>query len=453
MNPRAQFEAFRNWWVYMVSTFGMNTILILFLVYWSQGFRQFGALAITFYYKETLGLSPSTTQYIRTAIAIAWFIKPLYGMLSDNLPIMSYHRKSYLLLSGILGMCAYLSLFFIEHAFFSCLALVFSEFSLAIADVIADALMVEESRKDPKGGSGNLQSFCWITLSIGGFVSAPLGGVTLDYVPPKYIMGSLFVSPLFLVLAANKLEENPSRNSISLENIGTRMKDLVTTCKDPEILKPILFVFFARACSPSFPELMVYFMKDQLNFTASFISLLTTVGFVALGIGSFCYNKYLKNWEFRKVLGWGQVLLALIGLFDIMLVTGFYELISIPPQVFALGGDTVTVMVQFTFNVMPLFVLYSKLCPEGCEATLFALFASVSNVSIAFSVMFGGLLTDWFGIETGQYRLIWVLMILKSVTKLFPLPLLTLLPQTQEQEVELEVLDEPFSSSDSILKT
>jgi hypothetical protein len=45
----------------MLSTYSYNTLLILFLVYFAQGFKQFGQLAITNFYKEILDLEPATT--------------------------------------------------------------------------------------------------------------------------------------------------------------------------------------------------------------------------------------------------------------------------------------------------------------------------------------------------------------------------------------------------------
>ena len=61
-------------WSYMNSTFGSNTLTILFLVYWSQGFKSLSNVAITLYYKDNFGLDPSVTQYIRTLIMVAWLI-------------------------------------------------------------------------------------------------------------------------------------------------------------------------------------------------------------------------------------------------------------------------------------------------------------------------------------------------------------------------------------------
>ena len=39
-----------------------------------------------------------------TALAAApWMVKPLYGFLSDTLPIFGYRRRSYLIVCGLLG--------------------------------------------------------------------------------------------------------------------------------------------------------------------------------------------------------------------------------------------------------------------------------------------------------------------------------------------------------------
>ena len=46
-----------------------------------------------------------------TAIsAFPWMIKPLYGFLSDTVPILGYKRRSYLIICGLLGMTCLLQL-------------------------------------------------------------------------------------------------------------------------------------------------------------------------------------------------------------------------------------------------------------------------------------------------------------------------------------------------------
>ena len=84
-------------------------------------------------------------------------MKPIYGLLSDTFPIKGYHRKSYLLISGILGMGSYFLIFISNNIYLSAFGLTAGTYSLAIADSISDGLMVEKARIDPENGASTLQ--------------------------------------------------------------------------------------------------------------------------------------------------------------------------------------------------------------------------------------------------------------------------------------------------------
>lgn len=48
--------------------------------------------------------------------AAPWVVKPLYGFISDTVPIFGYRRRSYLIICGILGEMACLWLDLVEPA-------------------------------------------------------------------------------------------------------------------------------------------------------------------------------------------------------------------------------------------------------------------------------------------------------------------------------------------------
>ena len=48
--------------------------------------------------------------------AAPWVVKPLYGFISDTVPIFGYRRRSYLIICGILGEIACLWLQLVEPA-------------------------------------------------------------------------------------------------------------------------------------------------------------------------------------------------------------------------------------------------------------------------------------------------------------------------------------------------
>jgi hypothetical protein len=73
------------------------------LVYFVQGILGIASLAKTFYLKDTLHLGPAEMQLISSITILPWVIKPLYGFLSDTYPLFGYKRRSYLILSGLVG--------------------------------------------------------------------------------------------------------------------------------------------------------------------------------------------------------------------------------------------------------------------------------------------------------------------------------------------------------------
>lgn len=91
-------------WIHrMRSHFGDGLLLQIFFVYFTQGIRStLCSLGTSYYLKETLRLVPGRAESLRATAAMPWIIKPVYGIMSDSLPIWGTRRKSYLLLfSGV----------------------------------------------------------------------------------------------------------------------------------------------------------------------------------------------------------------------------------------------------------------------------------------------------------------------------------------------------------------
>ena len=97
-------------------------------------------------------------------VGLGWTIKPVYGLVSDFLPLGGSRRKGYLILMSALGLGSWLALAVAPTAYTTVLVLLMAcSFTLAFADVMADALMVETGRPlgltgefsvDSMGGNG-----------------------------------------------------------------------------------------------------------------------------------------------------------------------------------------------------------------------------------------------------------------------------------------------------------
>ncbi|EOD13350.1 hypothetical protein EMIHUDRAFT_256863 [Emiliania huxleyi CCMP1516] len=72
-----------------------------------RGFRALSGLATQFFLKDSLGLEPAAIQSLLATAALPWSVKPLYGLVSDAVPIRGQHRKPYLVLAAAVGLAAW----------------------------------------------------------------------------------------------------------------------------------------------------------------------------------------------------------------------------------------------------------------------------------------------------------------------------------------------------------
>src|SRR5215472_8434290 len=78
-------------------------LAILFaIVYFAQGMWYLPNQTITIVLKER-GLSAGQVATFFTISTVPWLIKPVYGLISDFVPLFGRRRKSYLLLTSTLA--------------------------------------------------------------------------------------------------------------------------------------------------------------------------------------------------------------------------------------------------------------------------------------------------------------------------------------------------------------
>ena len=102
-----------------------------------------------------MGLDPGEMQIYISIIHIPWSFKILYGLISDNVPIFGTRRKSWLIIMGIIQFITIFSLAMTEPKDPLAVALILATASLseAFVNVVSDAIMVIQSRRDPEFGS------------------------------------------------------------------------------------------------------------------------------------------------------------------------------------------------------------------------------------------------------------------------------------------------------------
>ncbi|KAL8105080.1 folate-biopterin transporter 1, chloroplastic isoform X2 [Apium graveolens] len=409
------------------------------MVYFVQGVLGLARLAVSFYLKDDLHLDPAETAVISGFSSLPWLIKPIYGFISDSVPLFGYRRRSYLILSGLLGAFSWsLMATFVDGKYAAAFSILMGSLSVAFSDVVVDSMVVERARGESQSMSGSLQSLCWGSSAFGGIVSAYFSGSLVEAYGVRFVFGVTALLPLLTTAVAVLVKEKPvtasawrQNNSLAdpgfLDTFKTSIVELWDAVTQRSVFLPTLFIFLWQA-TPHSDSAMFYFTTNKLGFTPEFLGRVKLVTSVASLMGVGLYNGFLKTVPLRKIFLITTIFGTALGLTQVFLVTGINRQLGISDEWFAIGDSLIiTVLGQASF--MPVLVLAARLCPEGMEATLFATLMSVSNGGSVLGGLLGAGLTQLFGVTKDRFDNLALLIILCNLSSLLPLPLLGLLPR------------------------
>lgn len=407
-------------------------LMAILLIYFVQGILGLARLAVSFFLKDDLGLTPSEVSAMLGIIILPWTIKPLLGFMSDGLPILGYRRRPYLILSGVLGTASWIALgTVVETALQATLTIALSSLSVAISDVIVDSLIVERARKESLGTAGSLQALCWGTSAVGGLLTAYLSGFLLEIFSTQIIFLITASFPLLVTLASAFIVEKPTGDRIKLENIKQQVKQIKNAITQKSIWLPTAFLFIWQA-TPTADSAFFFFTTNELGFQPEFLGRVRLVTSIAAIFGVWLFQRFLRGIPFRTIFAWSTVMSAVLGMTMLVLVTHANRAIGIDDHWFSLGDNLIlTMMGQIAF--MPVLVLAARLCPSGVEATLFALLMSVTNLAHLVSYEFGAVLMHWMGITETNFDRLWLLVMITNLSTLLPLPFINWLPDNREE--------------------
>ncbi|KAH6808893.1 Major facilitator superfamily protein [Perilla frutescens var. frutescens] len=408
------------------------------MVYFVQGVLGLSRIAVNFYLKDDLHLDPAETAIISGVSSLPWLVKPLYGFISDSIPLFGYRRRSYLVLSGLLGALSWgLMATFVATKYGVAFCILLGSLSVAFSDVVVDSMVVERARGESQSMSGSLQSLCWGSSAFGSIVSSYFSGSLVGAYGVRFVFGLTALLPLITSAVAVLVREQPVSGSMrgqnSESNTGflasskSSMIQLWNAVKQPNVFLPTLFIFAWQA-TPQSDSAMFYFTTNKLGFTPEFLGRVKFVTSVASLLGVGLYNGYLKTVRLRKIFMVTTIIGTALGMTQVLLVTGLNRKFGISDEWFAIGDSLIlTVLGQLSF--MPVLVLAAKLCPEGVEATLFATLMSICNAGSVLGGLMGAGLTRLFGVTKDRFDNLTPLIILCNLSSLLPLPLLSLLPE------------------------
>lgn len=393
---------------------------LVIVVYFLQGALSLARLATNFYLKDDLGLSAAELAAITGLFSIPWVVKPLYGLASDAVPIAGSRRKSYLALSGLVGCASFCALAASPTKQVVVAANLVASASVAVSDVVADSVVVEQSKTEKR--ASELQSAAWASRYVGAI------GASLASGPALAALGArgawLATAPLPLLVAAASLLV---KEDVKIETppIGDALKSLRQSLTNPEILRPVLFIFLWQAtpsCGSAFFMFSTAPEPVGLGFDPDFTGKASAAASAAGLAGVGAYNLFFKEAKLSKVIQWTTILSAVIGATPLLLVYHINrDYLGIDDKFFTIGDDVVQSALG-EVGFLPILVLAAKITPPGIEGVFFAALMSIFNLGGIVSQELGAIVTSALGVDQStNFNNLPLLILICSASSTLPL--------------------------------
>lgn len=180
--------------------------------------------------------------------ALPWVIKPVFGLISDSVPLLGFRRRSYLVLSGLLGCGAWLSLgTWVATPWQATAAILAASIAIALSDVIVDSLVVERARQESATEMGTLQSLSWAATAVGGILTAYFSGQLLQWFSPRTVFQITAAFPLLMSGVAWAIAEARVTARPQLRQTWEHINRVRQAMMQKRIWLPVAFLFLWQA--------------------------------------------------------------------------------------------------------------------------------------------------------------------------------------------------------------
>lgn len=356
-------------------------------------------------YPLDLGATEAQQTTLASIRSLPASFKLVFGFISDNLPIIGFRRKSYMLIG-----------WFLSAASMGCL-LMFNDLTLVdqeyvdesgavssrrvapanapsipmlsfatllfgtgfwMADVMADSVVAEKAKLEPIHSRGSVQSSCYSYRFFGVMVAAPFSSAIYSAFGPYYIIFLLSLLPLSILPLVYMLGEvRYAPVASTREQCG----EIWNTVCSRAVWQPLGFVYIYNVLqvgNGAWKE----FLRTTLGFTASQLNAIYVVACVLIYLGILTYKYYLIHYSWRFVYIVTTLLGGIFSVLQVLLIMGIT--FGLSDFWFALGDDAFSEFIQGV-QFLPTTIMMVHLCPAGSEGASYAMFTTVNNSALNLS--------------------------------------------------------------------
>jgi MFS family permease len=348
-------------------------LLFFALVYVVEGLAQPDGLIsqpLSYYLKTSEGWTPTQIAAFVSLLYLAWIIKPLYGLISDFVPLFGYRRKSYLVLVNIAAVAGFIWATQLSVPSVLFFALAVTAYAMAISSTLCGAVLVENGQRLRASGRFVNQQWLWYNIAV---VAAAVGGGQLvqHLLPQEALHGAAAIvafTPVVVIAGALLLIREP-KASINIQGAKDTFEGLKSSLRRRELWLIAGFLFLYNF-SPGLSTPLYFTMTDTLKFSQGYIGILSSISALGWIVGSLLYRPLFGDLSLRQLLN------ISIG-FGTIATAAFIFLsseISAAVIYFVAGFAGMLAMVATL-------TLAADYCPPRAEGFAFAVLMSVCNLA------------------------------------------------------------------------
>jgi predicted MFS family arabinose efflux permease len=337
---------------------------------------------LTHFLKEAHGWSPVEISASLAVLDVPWVIKPLYGLVSDFLPLAGYRRRPYLLLASGAAAVAFAWVGMLTAPAGIVPALVVTSVAMAAASTVCGGLLVENGQR--LNASDAFVNQQWLWFNVATVVTSLLGGWLIEVLSAQSALRAAAwvaaVAPLAVIASLRLVREDRATIDRAGFVLGCAALLAAFRSRDLWLIGAFLFCYYF---SPGFGTPLYFELTDTLKFSQGFIGFLSAVTALGWIAGGLLYRYLLWRLPARRLLYLSLVLgvastLAYLGLSDPVGAVAIYFFSGVAAMV---------------ANVATL-SLAAAVCPPRAEGFTFAALMSVINFATPLSDTIGAVLYE-----------------------------------------------------------
>jgi predicted MFS family arabinose efflux permease len=360
-------------------------MLFFAIVYTVEGFCQakVGIVwqPLTHYLKETQGWDTLQIAASLSVLDVPWVVKPIYGIVSDFLPLLGYRRRSYLLLANAAAVVAFLWTTQVVAPAAIVSALLLTSIAMALSSTVCGALLVENGQRHGVSAAFINQQWLWFNVAV--MVASIGGGWLIELLPSAGALhvaaATAAVAPIAVIVSSVALVDE-RHAPINVAELRRALLGFAATFRSRTLWLIAAFLF-CYYFSPGFGTPLYFYMTDHLRFSQGTIGLLSSISAAGWIAGGLIYRYTLRHFSTRALLNLSIVggtlgTLAFLGMVDVASAIAVYFVNGIAGMIANIATLT----------------LAADHCPERSEGFAFAALMSVINLATPLSDTIGAFL-------------------------------------------------------------